>query len=211
MSLTHALRWRYATKKFDSQRIVPEAIVDALLESANLTATSYGLQPYRFLVIRDQKLQERLVTSSYGQRQVADASHVIVIATRTDVDEAYIRGYVEMVENQRDLDSGRLEQYGNVMVGAIGGMSDDYRQEWAARQAYIALGTMLATCGALEIDSCPMEGFVPSEYDELLNLNEKNLHAAVVLPIGYRAEDDATQHQTKVRQPLEEMVIRVEG
>jgi nitroreductase len=211
MSLTNALRWRYATKKFDPKRSVPEAIVDSLLESANLSATSYGLQPYRFIVVRDRDLQQQLVTSSYGQRQVADASHLIVIATRTDVDESYICDYIDMMEQQRNLDRGRLKQYGNVMVGAISSMSDDHRKVWAARQAYIALGTLLAACGTLEIDSCPMEGFVPSEYNELLQLNEQNLHAAVVLPIGYRAADDATQHHPKVRQPLEKMVIRIGG
>ena len=208
MSLIAALRWRYATKKFDPDKIIPEPIVDALLEMGNLSATSYGLQPFQFIVIRNQELQDRLVASSYGQQQVADASHVIVIATRTDVDESYIRDYVGRVEITRELPKGELSSYGIVVAGAIGQMSDESRQQWAAKQAYLTLGTLLAACASLEIDSCPMEGFVPEEYSELLELNSKNLHATIVLPIGYRADDDAAQHLTKVRKPLPEMIIR---
>lgn len=211
MCLTTALHWRYATKKFDPEKIVPEPVLEALLDAGNLTATSYGLQPFQFIVIRDQRLQDTLVTSSYGQRQVADASHVIVFAVRTDIDEQYIGDYVEMTEGQRQLAPGRLEQYEKVMVGAITGMSAEYRTQWAIRQAYIALGTLLAACASLKIDSCPMEGFVPAEYNELLNLGPKNLHAAIVLPIGYRADDDDTQHLVKVRKPLDEMTIRIDG
>lgn len=210
MSLTNALRWRYATKVFDPEKSVAEPIVEAILEAGNLTATSYGLQPYQFVVIRNQDIQEKLVTSSYGQRQVADASHVIVIAVRTNIDENYIREFVGMLENQRDLAPGRLDRYENVMVGAITGMTDEHRLEWAIRQAYIALGTLLAACGSLQIDSCPMEGFVPSEYNDLLGLSEKKLHAAVVLPIGYRAPDDETQHLTKVRKHVDDMTIHIE-
>lgn len=208
MNLTAALRWRYATKKFDPEKIVSEALIDALVDAANLAATSYGLQPYQFVIIHNQELQQKLIASSYGQRQVADASHVIVIATRTDVDESYIRSYTSMVEEQRDLPVGSLDDYGRIMAGTIGELSHEDRMEWAAKQAYIALGTLLAACAILELDSCPMEGFVSEEYNELLDLGSKNLHAAVVLPVGYRAEDDATQHQAKVRRPLPEMIIR---
>ena len=184
MNLTAALRWRYATKKFDPDKVVSEALIDALLEAANLAATSYGLQPFQFVVIRDQKIQDKLVASSFGQSQVADASHVIVIATRTDVDEKYISDYISLLEDLRGLPPGTMAQYKNVMVGTMGGMTDNDRMEWAAKQAYIALGTLLTACAAHEIDSCPMEGFVPEEYNELLGLNAKQLHAAIVLPIG---------------------------
>ena len=209
MNLTAALRWRYATKKFDPDKIVNETLIDALLDAANLSATSYGLQPFQFVLIHNSELQQKLVASSYGQRQVADASHVIVIATRTDVDEAYIRDYIKMLEEQRNLSAGSMSDYGTIMAGAITGMAADHRTEWAAKQAYIALGTLMAACAALKIDSCPMEGFVPDEYNALLDLGSKNLHATVVLPIGYRAEDDPGQHETKVRKPIPEMIIRL--
>ncbi len=209
MNLTAAMNWRYATKKFDPHRIVSEPLIDALLDAGNLAATSYGLQPYQLVVIQNQELQDKLVASSYGQRQVADASHVIVIATRTDVDAEYISNYIALVESLRDLEAGAMEEYKGVMIGTINGMTEEFRMEWAAKQAYLVLGTMLAACAMLEIDSCPMEGFVPSEYNELLDFNSRNLHAAVVLPVGYRAEDDVAQHQAKVRKPLSEMVVRI--
>ena len=110
MNLSAALRWRYATKKFDPEKVVSEALIDAIVDAANLSATSYGLQPFQFVIIRDQELQQKLIASSYGQRQVADASHVIVIATRTDVDEKYIREYYAMVEEHRDLAPGSSQR-----------------------------------------------------------------------------------------------------
>jgi nitroreductase/dihydropteridine reductase len=209
MNLTTAMNWRYATKKFDPERVVSEPVIEALLETGNLAATSYGLQPFQFVVIQDQELRDKLVASSYGQRQVADASHVIVIATRTDVDANYISDYISLVEQRRGLEAGTMEDYKNIMIGTMGSMSETERLEWAAKQAYLVLGTMLAACAVLEIDSCPMEGFVPAEYDDLLGLKQQNLHAAVVLPVGYRSDDDVAQHQSKVRRPLEEMVVRI--
>ena len=209
MNLSTALRWRYATKKFDAEKIVSEALIDALVDAANLAATSYGLQPFQFVIIHDQELQQKLVASSYGQRQVADASHVIVIATRTDVDDKYIHDYISMLEEQRELPLGSQEDYAKTVAQTMGRMSHQDRMEWAAKQAYIALGTLLAACAVLELDSCPMEGFIAEEYIELLDLGSQNLHAAVVLPVGYRADDDPAQHQAKVRRPLPEMVIRV--
>ena len=208
MKIIEALRWRYATKKFDPEQVVSDEMVAALLEAANLSATSYGLQPFKFVVIQNQELQNQLVTSSYGQSQVSDASHVIVIASRTDIDAAYISDYVDLVEAQRELGGDVLDDYKVVMTGAITRMSDDELRNWAAKQAYLTLGTLLAACAALGIDACPMEGFVPTEYNEILGLNELNLDATVVIPVGYRADDDTTQQQKKVRRPLSDMVIR---
>ena len=208
MKIIEALRWRYATKKFDPEQVVSDEMVAALLEAANLSATSYGLQPFKFVVIQNQELQDQLVTSSYGQSQVSDASHVIVIASRTDIDAAYISDYVDLVEAQRELGGDALDDYKAVMTGAITRMSDEELRNWAAKQAYLTLGTLLAACAALGIDACPMEGFVPNEYNEILGLNELNLDATVVIPVGYRADDDTTQQQKKVRRPLSDMVIR---
>jgi nitroreductase/dihydropteridine reductase len=209
MNLTTAMSWRYATKKFDPDRVVSEPVIEALLETGNLAATSYGLQPFQFVVIQNQELQDKLVASSYGQRQVADASHVIVIATRTDVDADYISEYIAMVEERRGLAAGTMEEYKNIMIGTMGSMSEAHLSEWAAKQAYLVLGTLLAACAVLEIDSCPMEGFVAEEYDDLLGLKDRYLHAAVVLPIGYRSSEDVAQHQAKVRRRMEEMVVRM--
>lgn len=203
------MRWRYATKKFDPNKIVDEDTVDQILDATNLSATSFGLQPFKFVVIKNQPLQDQLVASSYGQRQVADASHVIVIAARTDVDADYISQFIDLVESERGLPSGTMEDYKSIMTGTLTGMSADAMREWTAKQAYLALGTILAACAMLKIDACPMEGFVSTEYNATLGLAEHNLDAVVVVPIGFRAEDDINQNEKKVRRPLTEMVIRM--
>ena len=203
------MRWRYATKKFDPGKTVDEATLTQILEATNLSATSYGLQPFGFVVIQNQQLQEQLVASSYGQRQVADASHVIVIAARTDVDADYIGQCIELVESERGLKPGTMDDYRSTLTKVIDGMSAETMRQWTANQAYIALGTILAACAVMKIDACPMEGFVPSEYNEILKLGDYGLDAVIVVPIGFRAEDDVNQNNKKVRRPLAEMVVRI--
>lgn len=209
MEILEALHWRYATKTFDANQKVADADLTTILESGNLAATSYGLQPFRFVVVSDQDTQDRLVPHSYRQPQVSQASHVIIIAARTDIDADYIREYAAMVEKARDLPVGQLDGYAKQMIGSLVTMSDDQRMDWAKNQAYIALGNLMVACAALKIDSCPMEGFIASEYDTLLDLSSQNLTSTVVLPIGYRAADDATADYVKVRRPIEEMVIHI--
>ena len=209
MNTLESLNWRYATKKFDANRTLTDVQVDQLLEAGNLAASSYGLQPYKLLVIKNQDLQDQLVAHSYNQRQVADASHVIVIAARTDVNADYISAYSDRVEKTRGLDAGAMDASKDVMLGTIGKLSPEDLFQWSAKQTYIVLGTMMAAAAQMEIDTCPMEGFVPAKYDELLDLESKNLRSVLVLPVGYRAEDDAAQHQKKVRLPLDEIVVQV--
>lgn len=209
MNTLESLSWRYATKKFDADRTLTDAQVDQLLEAGNLAASSYGLQPYKLLVIKNQDLQDQLVAHSYNQQQVADASHVIVIAVRTDVDADYIGALSARMEQERGLGAGTLDPYKGMMLGTIGKLSPEDLYQWSAKQAYIVLGTVMAAAAQLEIDTCPMEGFVPAKYDELLDLESKNLRSVLVLPVGYRAQDDAAQHQKKIRLPLDEIVVRV--
>jgi len=209
MELLESLRWRYATKQFDTERSLSEEQVRQLLEATNLSATSFGLQPFKLLVLRDQAKQDQLVASSYGQAQVAEASHLIVIAIRTDVDADYIGEYVKLMESQRGLPDGALDQYKSIMIGAITAMDEQALNVWASKQAYLALGTLLAACASAKIDACPMEGFVASQYDEFFGLPAMNLHAAVVVPIGYRAAEDAHQNYKKVRRELDDMVIKL--
>ncbi len=209
MNSLQSLNWRYATKKFDANRSLTDAQINQLLEAGNLAASSYGLQPYKLVVIQNQNLQDQLVAHSYNQHQVADASHVIVIAVRTDVDANYISAFSARMEQERGLDAGMLDPYKGMMLGTIGQLSQEDLYQWAAKQAYIVLGTMISAAAQMEIDSCPMEGFVPDQYDQLLDLESKNLRSVLVLPVGYRSEDDAAQHQKKIRMPLEEIVVRV--
>ena len=209
MNTLESLNWRYATKKFDAERTLSDDQVHQLLEAGNLAASSYGLQPYQLLLIKNQELQDKLVPHSYNQNQVADASHVIVIAVRTDVDANYINAFAARIEKERGLDAGSMDGYKDQMLGTIGKMSPEKLYQWSAKQAYIVLGTLLAAAAAMKIDACPMEGFVAAEYDELLDLKNQNLRSVLVLPVGYRSEEDATQHQKKIRQSLDEIVVRV--
>lgn len=209
MNALESLSWRYATKKFDNNRTLTDDQVNQLLEAGNLTATSYGLQPYKLLVIKNQDLQNQLVAHSYNQHQVSEASHVIVIAVRTDVNEQYISAHAARMEKERGLDTGALDDFKGTMLATIGKLPPEELYQWSAKQAYIVLGTMLAAAAAMNIDSCPMEGFLAAEYDKLLDLKSQNLRSVLVLPVGYRSEDDAVQHQKKVRLPLDEIVVQL--
>ena len=205
MDIIESLQWRYATKKFDPNKSVSAKDLQTILEAGNLAATSYGLQPVEFVVVSDPELRQLLVPFSYNQPQVGQASHVIVIAVRTDVDADFIRANTKLTEQVRGLEEGQLDDYAKQMIGAITSMDDEKQLIWAQKQSYIVLANLMAACASLKIDSCPMEGFVPAEYDRLLDLESKNLHASVVLPVGYRAADDEQQSFAKVRKPLEEM------
>ena len=209
MDIIESLQWRYATKKFEPSKAVSEDDLNVILQAGNLAATSYGLQPFQFIVVADAQTRQQLVAHSYNQPQVADASHVIVIAIRTDVDTAYIKQSAAMTEEMRGLEKGQLDGYAKQMIGAITSMDDDAKTAWAQKQAYIALANMMVACAELKIDSCPMEGFVAAQYDQLLDLESKNLHATVVLPVGYRADDDPQQELAKVRKPLQEMTLNI--
>jgi len=204
-----ALTWRYATKKFDPAKELRAEDIDTILSATNLSASSYGLQPYQFLLIQDKAIQEKLVPCSYNQPQVHDAAAVLVFAIRTNVDEDFIRQSAKDTEQVRGLESGQLDGYAKQMIGSIMGMDDSARALWATKQAYIAMGTALAACAMLGVDACPMEGFLPDQYDEILGLADKSLSSVLVLPIGYRADDDVSSGYAKVRQPLDKMVLRV--
>ena len=208
-AFVRALSWRYATKKFDPRKSLLNEDVEIILKATNLSASSYGLQPYQYILIQDKSIQEALVPVSYGQPQVLDAAAVLVFAIRTDIDEDYIRQCAKETEEIRAFEPGTLDAYAKQMIGSIMGMDDQQRALWATRQCYISMGTALAACAMLGIDACPMEGIIPDRYDEILGLAEKNLHAVLALPIGYRASDDVNGGYAKVRKPLDEIVVRM--
>ncbi|MFT7328247.1 MAG: nitroreductase [Crocinitomicaceae bacterium] len=205
MTILHKLEWRYATKKFDSEKQVSEENITELLKAMNLTASSYGLQPYEFIVIKNQELQNTLMSASYDQSQVGDASHVIVIAAKTKMTESYIEEYIAYMAELREKNIEELKGYRDMMVNTINSMTDKEYSTWAQKQCYAVLGTLLLAAADLKIDACPMEGFDNKKYNELLDLDSKNLHATLVIPVGYRSVDDDTQHDAKVRRPLTEI------
>ena len=204
------LRWRYATKQFDPERQISEEDWAALEESLVLTPSSYGLQPWQFFVITNQALKDSLIAASYNQRQVADCSHLVVMAVRTEMTEADVDRLIDYTAEIRGLDAASLAGYRNLMVGDIvtGPRSED-AVGWAKLQSYIALGNFMTTAALMGIDTCPMEGFLPSAYDEALDLDQKGLTTAVLCPAGYRHPDDKYASLAKVRFPAAELVHHV--
>ncbi len=207
MNILESLRWRYATKKFDNNKILPQEKIDTLTEAFNLTATSYGLQPLKLVVIRDKKLQKKLTQHSWNQQQVADASHVLIFCIENVVGEEYIAKYFDNVKTTRNTPDEILNPFKEQLVDSFKNKPSEEISIWAAKQAYLAMGNLLTVCAIEQIDACPMEGFVPEKYDELLKLADLGLSSVLVLPVGYRAQDDIFSDLKKVRKDITDTVI----
>ncbi len=199
------LKWRYATKNFDSNKSLTAAQLEILTHAFNLTATSYGLQPCRMILVQNEELREKMIPIAYGQRQVRDASAVLVICT-TRVDSDYVKDYFERVKAIRNTPDEVLSPFRKQLTDRFDGMTIDQVDSWARNQAYISLGTLMSTCAQERIDSCPMEGFVPAKMDELLGLEKQGLQSVLLLPVGYRADDDMFASMEKVRLPMDRSV-----
>ena len=207
MDILKQLNWRYATKSFDSEKIIPENDISTIVNAFNLTATSYGLQPIKLMVISDKLVQEDLVEHSMYQKQIGQASHVLVFCVDTKINDQTIIEYFELVKKVRDTPDDILNPFKKFLIEDFKAKSEKEIFEWASKQAYLAMGNLLTVCAMLNIDACPMEGFVPEQYDELLNLKKLNLKSVLVMPIGYRAKDDFMSSLQKVRKPLEDIII----
>jgi nitroreductase len=208
--LVNQLHWRYATNQFDPQRKISAADWAALEEALVLTPSSFGLQPWKFVVITDQAVKEKLVKASYGQPQPADCSHFVVFAIQKDLGETEIDAFLKRVAEVRKVPVESLAGYRDAMVGTlVKGMDDAKRNAWAERQVHIAVGSFLTSAALLGIDACPMEGFLPAKYDEILGLDKLALGAVVAAAAGYRAVGDKHAAQPKVRFPKEQVILRI--
>ncbi|MFK8044885.1 MAG: NAD(P)H-dependent oxidoreductase [Crocinitomicaceae bacterium] len=207
MSLMESLKWRYATKKFDSNKKVNQDDLSDLKESIRLAATSYGLQPFKVLVVSDQNIKDKLVPATFGQSQVSDCSHVFIFAYKTDMKPEYIDKYINLCASERNLKPEDLKGYSSFMKKTLGGLSNEQVRVWGSKQAYIGMANLLTACADMRIDACPIEGFSAKTYNELFNLDKDNLSACVVVAVGYRAEDCPNQHLKKVRLPSEDLFI----
>jgi nitroreductase len=205
--LLEALQWRYATKVFDATRKIPDDIWQTLKQALVLTPTSYGLQPYKFLVIDSPARRTELLPHSWGQKQVVDASHFIVFTAQTTVTEAHVDKLINHTSSARHIPAGSLDFYRGMMVGdLVNGPRSKIAHEWAARQAYIALGNLMTCAAVLGVDACPMEGFVPAEYDRLLGLNGSGYASVVCCALGYRSANDKYADLAKVRYETADLV-----
>ena len=206
---TKQLQWRYATKKFDSEQKISEQKLDIIKESFNLTATSYGLQPIKLIVVSNKDIQESLVAQSWNQRQVADASHLLIFCIEKKLSAEYIKTYFERVKDIRNTPDEIIKPFQKFLIEDFEAKTTEDIQTWSTNQAYLAMGNLLTICALEEIDACPMEGFEPEEYDKILGLDKQNLKSVLVMPIGYRAKDDMFASFKKVRRPMEETIIEI--
>lgn len=207
-TLLRQLQWRYATKKFDPTRIIPAAEWQALEETLVLTPSSYGLQPWKFVVVTNRELRTKLVAHSWGQKQVAEASHLVVLAIKKDLGLLDIERYIQRIAEVRGVPVDTLAGFRRLMAKSLAPPPPSFDiNEWATRQVYIALGNFMTAAAVIGIDTCPMEGIEPAKYDQMLGLNELGYCTVVACPAGYRAADDPAALHPKVRFKTEDVML----
>tara|TARA_R110002073_G_scaffold53721_2_gene138369 strand:- start:22 stop:654 length:633 start_codon:yes stop_codon:yes gene_type:complete len=209
MSIIKNLEWRYATKKFDATKLLSDLQINTLKKAFNLTATSYGLQPIKMVVVHNKKLQQELVKYSWNQQQIAQASHVLVLCIQKNMSNEDIESYFSLVKKIRNTPDKILNPFKEYLKNDMDTKSEVDLHSWMKNQAYIALGNLMTVAASENIDSCPMEGFIPKKYDALLNLDKHNLKSVLVLPVGFRAEDDFMKDLKKVRKHTSEVIIEI--
>lgn len=195
------LNWRYATKGFDTNVTIEDSDIKELVEAVRLAPTSYGLQPFKIIVISDQETKSKLRAASYDQAQISDCSHLFVFCVNKDLSDKQVDHYVNLISEIREITKESLSAYKERMVGFVNGMEAEGKLDWAKRQAYLALGFLLYACAEKKIDACPMEGFVADSYDEILDLKRQGLTTSVLATVGYRSKEDKGQYAAKVRKP----------
>ncbi len=206
-SVLEALNWRYATKMFDASKKIPADTWSALEQSLVLAPSSFGLEPWKFFVVDDAAVRAKLLEASWKQAQVVDASHLVVLAIKTGVNETDVDRSMARTSEVRNVPLDSLEGFSNVIKGFMKGIPDI--DVWSTRQTYIALGQLMVSAAMLGIDTCPIEGFMPDKYDEILGLPAMGYHSVVVCAAGYRSEEDKYAHLPKVRFPLEDKVQHI--
>ncbi|MEC5148185.1 NAD(P)H-dependent oxidoreductase [Chitinophaga sp. 212800010-3] len=206
MDILNKLEWRYAVKKFDPAKKLSAEQLNRLMAATRLSASAYGLQPYKILVVENPAVRQQLRAASYNQPQITDASQLIVFARYNDLNETHVDDYINNISATRNLAPEQLQGFSGTMKGTVNSLGAEGAAVWGSKQAYLALGTLLTAAAAENIDACPMEGFDAAKYNEILGLKDKGLAAVVIAAVGFRAEDDVMQHAKKVRKPMEELV-----
>lgn len=206
--LHNQMKWRYACKKFDPTKKIREADWKILAETLQLTASSYGLQPWKFVVVQDPALRSQLLPLSWGQTPVTDASHFVVLTYKEKMDEAHIVKLVEQTAKTRGIEPAKLEKFKSTMLGdLVTGPRSEVIGWWAQRQTYIAMGSFLTTAALMEIDTLPMEGLDPAGYDKVLGLEATGFKTVAAIACGYRSTEDKYQHAKKVRFDIDDVVV----
>ncbi|QDW22017.1 NAD(P)H-dependent oxidoreductase [Flavobacterium sp. KBS0721] len=208
MELIKNLQWRYAVKKYTDE-LVSEDKVDQIIQAINLSASSCGIQPYRLIVVTNPQVRQKLAEGSFNT-QIKDSSHLLVFAAFNKITSHYIADYVAMMEQQRNLEPGALSDYKDALISHFSAQNPEQNAIWSGKQAYIGLGTALIAAAELKVDATPMEGFDPELFNDVLGLLEKDLHASVIISLGYRdAANDYLASMSKARLPIDEFSSRV--
>jgi nitroreductase len=199
--------WRYATKKFDATKKITTEDLNTLKEAIRLSSSSYGLQPYKVIIVENPELRANIQPAAWGQSQITEASHLIIFANETKLDEVAIDEYIKNISLTRNTPIEALAGYGDFMKSKITSLTPEEKNIWTAKQTYLALGNLLNVAAELKIDATPMEGFVPTQVNEILGLDKLGLNATLIATLGYRHDEDATQHYKKVRKSNEDLFI----
>ena len=202
-------KWRYATKKFDATKKVSTEDFETLKEAIQLSASSYGLQPYKVFIIENPEIRAKIQPVAWGQSQIVESSHLLVFANITNFGDAEIDAYIKNLSETRGIPVESVQGYADFMKSKITTLPEEARNVWTAKQTYLALGNLLNAAAELKIDVTPMEGFEPAAVNEILGFDQLGLNASLIATIGYRHEEDATQHYAKVRKSNEELFINL--
>ena len=208
-TLLENLNWRYATKKFDATKKISTEDLNTLKEAIRLSASSYGLQPFKVIIVENPEIREQLKAAAWGQTQITDASHLIIFANDLNAGPESVDAYIKNISETRGLPTEALAGFSDMMKGTIANLSQEAKNIWTAKQTYIALGTLLSAAAELKIDATPMEGFEAEKVNEILGLDKLGLNTSLIATLGYRHEEDATQHFKKVRKSNEELFINL--
>ncbi|MFC6096246.1 NAD(P)H-dependent oxidoreductase [Flavobacterium qiangtangense] len=208
-NLLESLNWRYAVKKYDATKKISSADLAILKEATKLSVSSMGLQPFKVIIVENPELRAKLAPAGYNQSGITEASQLFVFAVENNVGSKQIESYMENISETRGIPVESLKGFSDMIDGFIAGLDEEGRNNWSKKQAYLALSTLINTAASLKIDATPMEGFNPQQFDEILGLNELGLTTAVIAAVGYRHEEDATQHYKKVRKSDKEFFINL--
>jgi nitroreductase len=207
--LIKQLEWRYATKKFDSQKKISQEDWATIEKSLVLTPSSYGLQPWKFILVQSGEIRKKLTPLSWNQTQVEDCSHYVVFAHKANLNPQYIEEFIALNAKTRGIPEEKLDGYKKMMLGdLVHGPRSQRISEWSARQCYIALGNLMTTVALMGIDACPMEGIDPAKYDEVLGLKDTGYQTCVACAVGYRSSEDYYAKLAKVRFPASQVLVQ---
>lgn len=207
MDYIKALKWRYAVKKFDYKRKISDLQLKNILKATHLSPSSYGIQSYNIIIIKNLKLRKEKLQPLSSNIQITEASHLILFAIQTNLNKTFIDKHINYVKNIRELPIDSLKFYKESIINFIKKLTKQEKENWQIEQIYIALGTLLYYCALNKIDTCPIGGFSKKGFDEILKLKEKKLKSVILVALGYRDKNDKNQHYKKIRRPLSEILL----